>query len=302
MRRANTTGASLVAATLLWIAAGAVPAQVPALASTAADAPPGDAEPLEETVCISVLERFAFWLWSNVAGTPDPQFAAGIANAKPIVHQTRDGRLLRGYKLKSTAPDGAVTASMLVAQGNAMLAEELLPSLSHFSRAGIETTVFDYRGYGDSQGEPRLKAIVSDYRELFDSLSASTVKKRFLYGISFGGIVSLGIVGGGITVDRVVIDSTPSRISHFGCPQAYDPVANLPQDSSHLMIIAGERDRVVPAGNSRELREVAKSRGARTELRADYAHPFMDSDAGVAHSRLELIRAFLIADDEQPAQ
>ncbi|MBI5503679.1 MAG: alpha/beta fold hydrolase [Deltaproteobacteria bacterium] len=272
------------------------------LAATVADIRVSHAESLEETVCISVLERFAFWLWSSVAGTPDPTLAAAVPNAEPIVHQTRDGRLLRGYKLRSTAADGAVTARMLVAQGNAMLAEELLPSLTYFSRAGIETTVFDYRGYGDSQGAPRLKAIASDYRELFDALDASGPGKRFLYGISFGGIVSLAVVGSGIAVDRVVIDSTPSRISHFGCPQSYDPVANLPRDSSRVLIVAGERDRVVPAGNSRELREVAESRGARTELHADYAHPFMDSDPGVARARLELIRAFLLAGDEQAAQ
>lgn len=264
--------------------------------------PASSAEAVEETVCYSVLERFAFWLWSGVAGKPNPHAAETIANAEKIVHETRDGRLLRGYRLKSTAAGGAVIGSMLVAQGNAMLAEELLPALTHFARAGIETTIFDYRGYGDSQGRPRLEAIVGDYEELLDIPATSASATRFLYGISFGGIVLLNVVGSGVVADRVVIDSTPSRVSYFGCPESYDPVENLPQDSSRLLIIAGELDRVVPPRNSQELRDVARARGARTELFPDYAHPFMDAELLVALSRIELIKSFFVTGAKQQAK
>ncbi|RJG00813.1 alpha/beta hydrolase [Noviherbaspirillum sedimenti] len=263
------------------------------LVTTAASALATESEDFEESVCGSIQEPFVFWMWSSAAGKPNPDAASRIPNAEPIVHKTKDGRLLKGYKLRSTATGGAVIGSVLVAQGNAMLADQLLSSLTSFSQAGIEAYVFDYRGYGNSEGARRLKAIVSDYREIFDRVGASTQGQRFLYGISFGGVVLLNVVGSGIAFDRAVIDSTPSRVSNLGCPEKYDPVINFPKDGSQLLLVAGEQDKVVPIKNSQELIDLAKTRGSRTEVRPDYAHPFMDSDIRIHRARLELIRSFL---------
>lgn len=254
-----------------------------------------ESQDLEEAVCGPVREPLAFWLWSSAAGRADAEAAGRIPNAEPMTHETKDGRRLKGYRLKSTAPKGAAEA-VLVAQGNAMLADQLLTELGAFPRAGIETYIFDYRGYGNSEGKRRLKAIVSDYQELSDRISASTAGKLSLYGISFGGIVLLNVVGSGIDFERFVIDSTPSRVSPYGCPEAYDPVANFPEDGSRFLLVAGEQDRVVSPKDSQELLDHAKARGARIELRSDYAHPFMDSDVDVHRTRLELIKSFLMGE------
>lgn len=251
------------------------------------------AEQLEESVCGAVREPLAFWLWSGAAGKPDPEPAERLPNAEPITYETKDGRLLQGYRLKSSTPESEAGNSVLVAQGNAMLADQLLGALGSFSRAGIEVYIFDYRGYGNSEGKRRLKAIVSDYRELFDHINASTEGKLALYGISFGGIVLLNVVGSGVDFARFVIDSTPSRVSPYGCPKAYDPVENFPEDGSRFMLIAGDRDTVVSRRDSQELLDLARSRGARIEIRSDYAHPFMDADINTHRSRLELIKSFL---------
>jgi alpha/beta superfamily hydrolase len=258
-----------------------------------ASAPADNLEDLEQTVCGPVREPLAFWFWSRAAGKPDPHAAADVPNADPVVHETKDGRLLKGYKLESTAANGAVKGFVLVAQGNAMLADQLLPALTAFSRAGIEAYIFDYRGYGNSEGKRRFQAIVSDYKELFDSISAGAQRSRFLYGISFGGIVLLNTIGAGVAFDRAVIDSTPSRVSQFGCPQKYDPVANIPQDGSRLLVIAGEQDKVVPLKDSQELRDLIDARGGRTVVRSAFAHPFMDSEINARRARLALTISFL---------
>jgi alpha/beta superfamily hydrolase len=259
-----------------------------------ANAPAGDSEYLEQPVCGAVREPLAFWLWSRAAGKPDPVAAANVPNAEPVVHETKDGRLLRGYKLESTAASGAVKGFVLVAQGNAMLADQLLPALTAFSKTGIEVYIFDYRGYGNSEGKRRLHAIVSDYKELFDSIAASVQGSRFLYGISFGGIVLLNVIGSSVAFDRAVIDSTPSRVSQFGCPKKYDPVANIPQDGSRLLVIAGEQDSVVPLTDSQELRDLVDARGGQTVVRPVFAHPFMDSKIHVRRARMGLTISFLV--------
>ena len=261
----------------------------------------GNAENLEESVCGSIKEPLAFWMWSYAAGNPDPEAATKLPNVEPLEHKTKDGRLLRGYKLKSMLPGGNIIGSVLVAQGNAMLADQLLSSLVAFSKAGIEVYIFDYRGYGRSEGQRRLKAIVSDYEELSISIAAATHRKLSLYGMSFGGVVLLKAVNSGIGFHRGVIDSTPSRVSNEGCPQEYDPVSNFPEDGADFLLVAGARDKVVTLKDSQELIELAKARGSRTEVHSDYAHPYMDSDSRVRQSRQELIRSFLLATKSQDA-
>lgn len=241
----------------------------------------------EEAVCGEVQEPFAFWMWSSSAGKPDPKAAEGFPNVEPIEHRTRDGRVLKGFRLQSTASGGAVTGRMLVAQGNAMLADQLLEYLNTFATAGIETYVFDYRGYGASEGKPRLKAIVGDYRELYEALQPDR-----LYGISFGGVVILNLMGSGAHFDRAVIDSSPARISDFGCPENYDPINNFPENASGLLVIGGAEDRVVPDSDVHPLLDLADARGGRGVLGATFGHPFMDRPKE-HEKRVELIHSFL---------
>lgn len=260
---------------------------IPAMAQ---QIPTGSAE---RSVCGFVKEPFTFWMWSRAAGKTDPDAAKHLPHAEAIAHRTRDGRELRGYRLKSTAAGGAVRGSMLVAQGNAMLADQLLSSLDRFSKVGIESHIFDYRGYGNSEGRPRLQAIVGDYVELHGKFIAPAGGKRLLYGISFGGIVLLNAIGEGAAFDRAVIDGTPSRVSPHGCPERFDPVAHLPRDASSMLFVGGLRDRVVPTEDSRALFDAARERGARVELNPDFSHPFMDAGNEVHLRRMDLNGKFL---------
>lgn len=262
------------------------------LSATAAAQP--DTE-LEESVCNVVLEPFAFWLWQRSAGTPYLQEDRLPANGEVIHHRTQDGRLLYGYRLKARTGSGAPAKGfLLVAQGNATLVERLIARLGQFADSGYDVYLYDYRGYGRSEGNRRLKAIASDYQEIYAELSRTHSGERLLYGMSFGGIVLLKVIGSGAAFDRAVIDSTPSTVSNYGCPRRYDPARNLPADASRLLLISGARDRVVTAEDSAGLLDSAAARGARTVRSADFAHPFMDKDPVVASARQQLIHGFLI--------
>ena len=251
---------------------------------------------LEETVCGWFKERLAFATWSRAAGAPNPDAWHSVPGAAPISHKTRDGRLLRGYKIAAKTAQEASTSRkgfVLVAQGNAMLADHLLHELSAFADGGRDLFVYDYRGYGNSEGRRRFKAMVSDYRELIESLSTNPKDETLLYGISFGGIVLLNVIGEGAKFHRAVIDSSPGRISHFGCPEKYDPIRHLPVDSSKLMIVSGNKDTVVRPTEMSDLIATAKSRGAQVVVSGEFAHPFMDREPSVHQQRQKLIKEFL---------
>ena len=259
----------------------------------AASSAVGVAEPEddpEEAVCNSIFEPFAFWLLQRAACTPYLEVGAPVPGGDAVSFTTRDGRVLRGFRLIAAPPRKGF---ILVAQGNATLAERLLAHLGGLARAGFDVWIYDYRGYAGSEGKRRLKAIVGDYRELYARLACDVPGERLLYGMSFGGIVLLNVIGAGTEFDRAVIDSTPSRIAGYGCPKRYDPIRNLPADSARLLLIQGARDRVVPAEDSAELLDAAEARAARVMRSPRFAHPFMDRDADIRRERETLIHSFL---------
>jgi pimeloyl-ACP methyl ester carboxylesterase len=248
---------------------------------------------LEKSVCNRILEPFAFWLWQRSAGIPHLRDDQLSANVEVIHHRTRDGRMLQGYRLRGTEAGAPAKGLLLVAQGNATLVEWLIDRLGQFVDDGYDVYLYDYRGYAGSEGKRRLKAIVSDYREIYAELSNVHPGERLLYGMSFGGIVLLNVIGTGARFDRAVIDSTPAWVSNYGCPERYDPVRNLPENAAHMLFISGARDRVVPAADSAALLDAGAERGAQVVRSPDFAHPFMDKDPVVRTARRQLIFRFL---------
>lgn len=246
---------------------------------------------LETSVC-GLKEPFLFWLWSSMAGRADKSRLAGVEGVEDIQFTSQDGRILRGYRLHSRAekPRGY----LLILQGNAILADQLIGEFSRYASAGYDVYMYDYRGYGRSQGKRRLKAIVSDVRGILAALNNKPYKQRLVYAFSFGGIVLLDGIQGHVDLDRVVVDSSPSRLSSYGCPQRYDPVNHLPADCSHFLFISGLRDTVVTPAMTKELLSKAHQRNASIINDMDFSHPFMEPVTSLHLQRMNIIEKFLL--------
>ncbi|MGH8523433.1 MAG: hypothetical protein ACREXY_04235 [Gammaproteobacteria bacterium] len=78
-----------------------------------------------------------------------------------------------GYKLRAVTPWGY----LLVARGNAMLADHLIGEFQLIRDLGLDVYLYDYRGYGLSNGKNRLKALVSDYQEIVSALNAQDYRR-----------------------------------------------------------------------------------------------------------------------------
>ncbi len=251
---------------------------------------------LERSVC-GLKEPLLFWLWSSQAGSPDASRVRGLTNAEQIKFRTADGRQLSGYRLNAVKQDSQPRGRkpkgyLLVLQGNAMLADQILGEFQAYAEAGYDVYVYDYRGYGHSEGKRRLKAIVQDYRGILSSLNSGGYKNKLIYAMSLGGIILLDALDPGIQLDRVVIDSSPSRLSGYGCPESYDPINHLPEDSSNFMFIVGQQDRVVKPAMSRAMLELAQQRGALIVNDGQFSHPFMDLDWTVHQRRMQIIQQY----------
>lgn len=240
--------------------------------------------PLEESVCGSVREWLAFRMWSRAAGTPNVNAMREVPNVEAISHVTMDNRTLRGFRIRASGPR---KGSVLFAQGNAMLADQMLSPLSLLADSGFDVLVYDFRGYGQSDGTAYLKAIVSDYVELANAIAKAQPGKLYFYGVSFGGIVLLNALGSTPAVSATLIDSSPSMVSDLGCPRRYDPVNRIPSDASSFLVVVGEQDQVIPPAKSAELAKKVVANGGQASRHAEFAHPFMDTDPAIATARLK---------------
>jgi alpha-beta hydrolase superfamily lysophospholipase len=166
--------------------------------------------------------------------------------------------------------------------------------MEHFRNLGVDVYIYDYRGYGMSQGKSRLAAIVADYLEITTHLNTLGYSKRLLYGISMGGVILLDAVGNSASYTRLVVDSSPGRISNLGCPERFDPITHLPEDSSRILIISGAQDTVVPPSQMAGLIRAAHARGAKIIQDEEFAHPYQDAAEVIHRRRMNEIATFLL--------
>ncbi|RUO26039.1 hypothetical protein CWE09_04745 [Aliidiomarina minuta] len=244
----------------------------------------------EITLCGALKERFMFQVWSMNAPDRDPQQVIRHPQIETTEFRAGDGKIMRGYKYQANGePEGYLLAAM----GNAMVSDDMIIALSEYAEAGYDVYVYDYRGYADSDGRRRLKAILKDYQEMINQLSTE-YERALLYGISFGGIVMMNAIGAGVDFDAAVIDSSPSTLSDHGCPESVDPIRHLsPDTADRLMIITGDRDSVLRDSMTAPLRDRAEELGARIYQGADFGHPFMDRSE-VHDRRTRMIREHLL--------
>lgn len=203
------------------------------------------------------------------AGPPDDKRIANLNHVEPIVVSSFDATKLRGFVLRaSSAPARRL---LLFAQGDGTLADEMVAPLTKFQAAGYDVFIFDYRGFGRSEGKPSIEAIGQDYEAIISYLSRTHPGQRFYYGISGGGIILLRALRKDPTFAGLSLDSTPSRMPLF-CDSAFFPVNNVPAKAKNVLMIQAKHDTNVPPSDSDRLAEVVRSRGGDSIL-INASHP-----------------------------
>ncbi len=94
---------------------------------------------------------------------------------------TRDKVRLHGWLYRAADPHAPL---LLFFHGNAGNITERAPIASGFAQHGISVLLFDWRGYGRSEGEPSESALFDDAEAVYQYAKSSDV---VLYGESLGG-------------------------------------------------------------------------------------------------------------------
>lgn len=203
--------------------------------------------------------------------------AAGslLDDAEEVRFETADGLTLHGWFVP--AAGGADRATVLVFNGNAGNRSYRAPLAAALARRGYSVLLFDYRGYGGNPGRPSERGLLADgraARSWLESRPAADRRRLVFFGESLGAAVALAVA-----VERppaaLVLRSPFTSLTDVGrrhypflpvgwlLADRYPSIERIAGLDSPLLVIAGERDRIVPPDQSRALFEAAPVRRKR---------------------------------------
>ena len=118
--------------------------------------------------------------------TPD---SIGVAY-EDIQVNADDGVMLHGWRLYADRP---ATGTVLFFHGNGENISTHMANVYWLVNYGYDVILFDYRGYGESQGTPDLDLIVQDAQGMLDYAVAHTAvdTRLVVMGHSFGASLSI---------------------------------------------------------------------------------------------------------------
>lgn len=138
----------------------------------------------------------AFALQARLVYFPDHDDAGDPSRVgldfREVFFETVSGRRLHGWMVP--APDGGTGYTLLYCHGNAGNITHRLESIRQFVELGLSVFIFDYGGYGKSEGRPGEQTTYDDAEAAWDCLTGELgVDDRtvILFGRSLGGAVAI---------------------------------------------------------------------------------------------------------------
>lgn len=193
-----------------------------------------------------------------------PQIAG--VDGEDVHFKNTAGNTLHGWYFYD--PDAKYT--VLLSHGNGGNVSNRADTVSLLLKAGASVLIYDYRGYGNSEGLPDVEGICNDGCAAYDFLR--TVKKIpadriVLYGESLGAAVtayissvrpSAGIVvqSGFCSLYRIATETYPIMAIYPGALLArptLDTLSILKRPHSPLLIVHGGMDDTIPFAHARDL-------------------------------------------------
>lgn len=206
-----------------------------------------------------------------------PAVATILPTGEEVRLQTDDDLHLGAWWLP---PVGASRGTVIVFNGNAGDRSHRAPLGDALTRAGYGVVLFDYRGYGGNSGDPSETGLASDARAArayLDTRPDVDANRVFYFGESLGAAVAVSLA-----VEKppqALILRSPfisladmGRIHYPFLPTGpllrdrYESISRIDQVPCPILIVAGERDTIIPADVSRRLYERISRSDARFVL------------------------------------
>jgi hypothetical protein len=230
-------------------------------------------------LCLPGCARFLFFPSNDIVRTPAD---VNIAY-QDVYFPSADGTILHGWYLPAS---GDPKGSFLFAHGNAENISTHLASVYWLPSKGYNVFLFDYRGYGLSEGVPSLEGAVQDFdaalKTLLQRYEKNKTKHIIVFGQSLGGalaIYSTATSHYNGSVDVIIVESTfasyrdiaQDKFAGFFLtwplqwplallfPDKMSPV-NVVSELAPipLLVVHGDADQIVPIKHGKALFDAAK--------------------------------------------
>lgn len=226
-------------------------------------------------------------------GVPPPVERA-LAGAREVTLATEDGLELGAWFLpgRGSAPWPAA----LVCNGNAGHRGDRVELARLLASSGMAVLLFDYRGYGGNPGRPNEVGLLHDGRAARLWLEASAevdAKRVVLFGESLGAAVAVALAAERDPAAIVLRSPFTTLVDTGRLHYPWLPVRLLLADrflsldriravEAPLLVLAGDRDRIVPQAMSRDLFEASPAELKRLVLVPEADHDTPALAAGPA--------------------
>lgn len=210
--------------------------------------------------------RYIFTSSNDMLGTPAQN---GLA-FEEIWFPSADGVLLHGWYV----PGESNQPLVVFFHGNAANITHRLDNITVLHRMGLPVFIFDYRGYGASNGRAlEEEDLYKDARGALQWLQPRgwTPDRLIYYGRSMGAAVALQLAleqpPAGVVLEcaftslrEIAWEMTPVTYTLFGwwsIDARFDNLAKIPRLQRPLLMIHGDQDRIIPWSMGRNVFENA---------------------------------------------
>ncbi len=194
------------------------------------------------------------------------------AGAEECTFQTADGLRLHAWWHPGVGPDDAsLRPVVLWCHGNAGNITHRADNLDMLARRGLAVFLFDYRGYGRSEGKPSERGLYEDARAAYRCLTEErgvAPARIVCFGRSLGAAVAVqlaldrpvaGVVleGAFKSVPAMARKMLPWLPIWLLLRNRFDTAGKVPRLTVPLLMFHGSRDEIAPLAQGRAVFEAA---------------------------------------------
>ncbi|MFQ5990491.1 MAG: alpha/beta hydrolase [Candidatus Methylomirabilales bacterium] len=237
---------------------------------------------------------FMFFFQSRLLFLPNLPSRAIIATPEdvglayePVKITTEDGVILDGWFLPARQARGV----LLFFHGNAGNISHRLDSLKIFSDLRLSTLIFDYRGYGQSEGTPSEEGTYRDAEAVWRYVTerrSATAREVVLFGRSLGAAVAVHLAArhtpGALilesaftSIPELAGDVYPFLPARWLARFRYSTEVYLRSVSCPVLIVHSRDDEIIPFAHGRRLFAVANEPKQLLEIRGGHNDGFFVS-------------------------
>jgi len=227
-----------------------------------------------------VQARMIYFPEARIVATPAER---GLAYEE-VDFKTEDGVILNGWFV-----GGGSDRALLFCHGNAGNISHRLESLEIFQQLGLNTFIFDYRGYGKSTGRTTEQGTYRDAEAAWNYLTSEKgfpADKIIVFGRSLGGPIAAHLAAAKHPA-ALILESTFTSLPDLGARLyplfpvrllsrfQYNTAASVREIKCPLLVVHSPGDDVVPYDLGVELFRLANAPKEFLAIRGDHNSGFL---------------------------